>query len=94
MWLRGTLPRLRVDQMMELCWKVLVPIALANLLITGFVGKLTHEIGASPVMTFFGFALANIILLAVTIFLASRWHSRRSSQGLRFEQPVASESAV
>jgi NADH-quinone oxidoreductase subunit H len=33
--LRATLPRLRFDQFLELGWKVLLPLALANLLVTG-----------------------------------------------------------
>jgi len=34
-WIRATLPRLRVDQLMAFCWKALVPVALANLVATG-----------------------------------------------------------
>ena len=34
-WVRGTLPRLRYDQLMHLGWKVLVPLALLNILVTG-----------------------------------------------------------
>ncbi len=37
MWIRWTIPRFRYDQLMTLGWKKLIPIALANLLLTGFV---------------------------------------------------------
>ncbi len=39
MWIRWTFPRLRVDQVMGFAWKVLVPVALANLVITAFLVK-------------------------------------------------------
>ncbi|MFP4466846.1 MAG: NADH-quinone oxidoreductase subunit NuoH [Candidatus Goldiibacteriota bacterium] len=40
MWARWTFPRIRIDHLMEFCWKVLLPIALLNLLATAFVIKI------------------------------------------------------
>ena len=34
-WIRATLPRYRYDQLMRIGWKVLIPIALANIVVTG-----------------------------------------------------------
>jgi NADH-quinone oxidoreductase subunit H len=36
-WMRGTFPRLRYDQLMQLGWKLLVPAALLNIIITGAI---------------------------------------------------------
>jgi len=40
-WVRGTLPRLRYDQLMHFGWKVLTPLALLNILATGWFIMLT-----------------------------------------------------
>jgi NADH-quinone oxidoreductase subunit H len=42
-WVRGTLPRFRYDQLMNFGWKFLLPLTLANLLVTSFVVLKLHR---------------------------------------------------
>jgi NADH-quinone oxidoreductase subunit H len=42
-WIRGTLPRFRYDQLMRFAWIGLFPAAMANLLVTGLVVALTSK---------------------------------------------------
>ncbi len=40
-WIRATLPRYRYDQLMSIGWKLLIPLALANIVLTGLVKAFT-----------------------------------------------------
>ncbi len=37
MWMRGSMPRLRIDQMMQYCWQILLPLAFLQIIINGLV---------------------------------------------------------
>ncbi|MCQ6264881.1 NADH-quinone oxidoreductase subunit NuoH [Fictibacillus sp. WQ 8-8] len=39
-WIRGTMPRLRADQLMEFAWKVLLPVALLNIFVSAVVKEI------------------------------------------------------
>jgi NADH-quinone oxidoreductase subunit H len=49
MWVRWTIPRFRYDQLMNLGWKILIPLSIANIIVVGII-MLRSEIA-----TFFGF---------------------------------------
>ncbi len=48
LWLRNTVPRLRIDQIMAFNWKFLVPLSIVNLILLSLGLKLLQELGWAP----------------------------------------------
>lgn len=68
MWVRATFPRLRIDQMMAFCWKVLVPATLVVVLIVAIGARITPDRNINAVII----SLANIAALLVTLGIIGR----------------------
>ncbi len=68
-WTRGTLPRLRIDQLMSFAWKFLLPIAVINLVIVATEKMLWNQAtnGAFDKAWVFLFAAINIALSVVVV---------------------------
>ncbi len=49
MWIRWTIPRFRYDQLMNLGWRILIPLSIANIVVVGIV------LLRSEIVTYFGF---------------------------------------
>jgi len=66
-WVRSTIPRLRIDQVMAFAWKCLLPLALINLVITGI------EVIALPPALPWPVIFLNLGIMAVLVVLWSKF---------------------
>ena len=67
-WVRWTLPRFRYDQVMHLGWKVMLPTALAYVMVVGGVILVLDQLGVSGGPGF-GLALTGVSLVATALFV-------------------------
>ena len=83
MWVRGTLPRVRIDQLMTVCWKYFVPIAFMDMIGTAVWVAIWPD--GNSVMGYLMFA-AGIVLMIV--FLQRVMHYLRRSKMERYYSPA------
>jgi NADH-quinone oxidoreductase subunit H len=62
-WVRATLPRFRYDRLMAFGWKVLIPIGLAWVMLTGAIVVLPDEFGRDAVVTAFAVGVGVIVAI-------------------------------
>ncbi|HXL37018.1 MAG TPA: complex I subunit 1 family protein [Ktedonobacteraceae bacterium] len=71
-WIRGTLPRLRSDQLMQFAWLILIPATLGNIVLTGLIYLLVSNLGMSNLVFLIVTGVINWVLLFGFIRLVSR----------------------
>jgi NADH-quinone oxidoreductase subunit H len=82
-WVRSMIPRIRIDHLLNLAWKFLVPLALVNLMVVGLVDKLI----ADGLMQNIALLVANIVVAIVVIGILG--FAGRKTQSKRLQRITA-----
>jgi NADH-quinone oxidoreductase subunit H len=82
-WIRGTFPRIRIDQMMYFAWKVLVPLTIGLIVVQAIVQKLPVPLLVQYALIF----IANIALVGIVLSTLRRYFRSESISTKRAFEP-------
>lgn len=66
-WARGTVPRLRIDQLLRFSWQFLLPLGFLNVVLVAFEVALMAERGTESTLLLYAFGVVNWVLAAVLV---------------------------
>jgi NADH-quinone oxidoreductase subunit H len=95
-WTRGTLPRLRIDQLLGFTWKFLLPLAIANVFLVALEVLLWAQSGASAGVLFPIFVAINWVLAGLLIVVYGRIYGskRFAPRSVRVVYDLSEEKPV
>jgi NADH-quinone oxidoreductase subunit H len=87
-WIRLSLPRIRIDEMLNLNWKFLIPVSFVNLVVVAIADRVMMDLSLTQWMYVLVMFSINIFILLVSLYISGR--NRKSVERERFpERPVA-----
>jgi len=87
-WLRGSLPRVRYDQLMAIGWKVLIPVSIVWILLIATVRAWRLDTHSKAPYVIFG------LVIVLILVLAWMWDSAAQQRAARYAMPEADAEAI